>query len=156
MKFNERNRDPEGWKRARDMGAKIPCEARAYHVSAVLGAGLFVHGGVSGETQELLDDWHLFDCGLGVWIKVTIHDGEGDEQPPFVLKRKMHSLSPMVDPNISSEKASTRMCWTQPVEELTEFNGHLKHYGMYLFGGQCDNGFPHDDLWFIRPCLKRN
>ena len=39
-------------------------EARAHHAGVIFGAGLFVHGGLSGEGNKTLSDWNLFDFGL--------------------------------------------------------------------------------------------
>ena len=38
--------------------------ARAHQAGVIFGAGLFIHGGLSGESNKTLNDWKLFDFGL--------------------------------------------------------------------------------------------
>jgi len=40
------------------------------HASAILGADLFVHGGIKSDDLTCQGDWNVFDFGLGIWIKV--------------------------------------------------------------------------------------
>ena len=48
--------------------------ARSHHAAAVFGSAMIVHGGYCGEENKILDDWHLFDFGLQVWIQCTVQD----------------------------------------------------------------------------------
>ena len=69
------------WMEAREYAVvdEIP-ELRAYHAGAILGPGLFIHGGQSGEGTRTLSDWNLFDLGLQVWVKceVTLQETSTD------------------------------------------------------------------------------
>ena len=95
-------------------------EARTYHVGAVFGPGLFVHGGMNrGETQETLTDWNLFDFGYAIWIQAHCYEVQPEGNPiPFVLARKMHSLSPILEPNIQNGKELTRKMWACSISEM--------------------------------------
>ena len=94
-------------------------EARAHQGGTIFGAGLIVHGGLSGEGNKTLSDWNLFDFGLQVWINCIVEEVHPDErQEPFVLARKYHSLTPVVEPNLTNGRELTRLMWTSPLQEL--------------------------------------
>ncbi len=94
-------------------------EARAHHGGVVYGAGLIVHGGLSGEGNKTLSDWNLFDFGLQVWINCIVDESFSDErQEPFVLARKYHTLTAAIEPNLTNGRELTRLMWTSPLQEL--------------------------------------
>ena len=66
--------DYEPWNQLRSKAVVQIPEARAHHVSGVLGAGLFVHGGQNSEGIKTLSDWNLFDFGLQVWITCLVKE----------------------------------------------------------------------------------
>ena len=80
------------WKAAVD----IP-EARAHHVSAVLGAGLIVHGGQSSDGNRTLSDWNLFDFGLQMWINCVVL-AENLSSEVFNHARKYHTMTAVSEP----------------------------------------------------------
>ena len=71
--------DHDEWMSLRWKAAVDAPGARAHHVSAVLGCGLFVHGGLSCEGNKTLSDWHLFDLGLQMWIRCSVKEVLYDE-----------------------------------------------------------------------------
>ena len=77
-------------------------EARAHHAAAVFGAGLFVHGGLTGDGRTL-SDWNVFDFGLQVWIRcqvdeIDLEDERPKGEPPLAnYTRKNHTLTPVVE-----------------------------------------------------------
>ena len=110
-------------------------EARAHHAGVVFGAGLFVHGGLSGEGNKTLSDWNLFDFGLQVWIECIVEEVFPDErQEPFSLARKYHSLTPVIEPNLTNSRELTRLLWTNSLQELIRKPSVIEQ-GMFLFGG---------------------
>ena len=110
-------------------------EARAHHAGTIFGAGLIVHGGLSGEGNKTLSDWNLFDFGLQVWINCIVEEVYPDErQEPFVLARKYHSLTSVVEPNLTNGRELTRLMWTCPLQELIR-KPSMSEQGMFLFGG---------------------
>ena len=54
----------DSWMGLRQKAVQDMPEARAHHAGTIFGAGLFIHGGLSGEGSKTLDDWNLFDFGL--------------------------------------------------------------------------------------------
>ena len=39
------------------------------HVAGIYGGCLVVHGGYCGETDDILDDFGLFDISMGKWVR---------------------------------------------------------------------------------------
>lgn len=108
---------------------------RTFHAGCVFGPGLLIHGGQSGESLQTVDDWGFFDFGLGIWIGCLVEmQGHDDSTVPFELARKMHSLTPVVDPAISDSKELTRLAWTTPLAELAKHPTY-KSIGIYMFAG---------------------
>lgn len=135
--------------------AEMP-EARAHHVGAVFGAGLFVHGGQSGEGSKTLADWNLFDFGLQVWINCSVEEVYPDEsQSDFIHHRKYHSLTPVVESKLTNGRELTRLMWCNPLQELIR-KPSVAEQGMYMFGGINEKGNQTDDLYWIVPDLKNN
>ena len=100
---------PESWMSMRKKAIVDMPEARAHHAAAVMGAGLFVHGGHSSEVHnKTLGDWNLFDFGLQVWIKCNVVKHIGNKSiaaknnKPFNHVRKYHTMTAAVDPMFSS------------------------------------------------------
>ena len=87
--------------------------SRTYHVGAVLGPGLLVHGGQGMESLATLGDWNLYDFGLAIWIKIDCFEQSDDPAvaSPAAIKRKNHSLTTFIATNIQGGKELTRKMW---------------------------------------------
>ena len=115
-------------------------EARAHHAGVVYGAGLFIHGGQSGEANKTMSDWNLFDLGLQVWINCEVDEAMPDESTrKFDYARKYHSLTPVVEPNLTNGREFTRLLWNTPLSELIKKPTVIEQ-GMFMFGGINENG----------------
>ena len=92
----------EVWMALRQKAVTAMPEARAHHAAAVFGAGLFVHGGLTGDGRTL-GDWNVFDFGLQVWIRcqvdeIDLEDERPKGEPPLAnYTRKNHTLTPVVE-----------------------------------------------------------
>ena len=60
------------WMALRKKAVKDMPEPRAHHAGAMFGAGLFIHGGLSGEGHRTCRDWSVLDLGLQVWINCPV------------------------------------------------------------------------------------
>ena len=91
-------------------------EARAHHAAAVFGAGLFVHGGFTGDGRTL-SDWNVFDFGLQVWIRCQVDEIDLDSEaerpkgePPLAnYTRKHHTLTSVVETTLTDGRELTRL-----------------------------------------------
>ena len=145
--------EPEAWFTLRIKAAVDVPSARAHHVSAVLGAGLFVHGGQSSQGNKTLSDWHLFDFGLQVWINCMVLDVTSLEM--FDHSRKYHTMTAVVEPTLTNGRELTRLVWVSPLHELMR-KPTATELGMYMFGGIDEQGKQTDDLVFVWPDFKTN
>ena len=121
-------------------------------MGAVLGPGLLVHGGQGMESLATLGDWNLFDFGLAIWIKIDCFEQPDDPAAsPAEIKRKNHSLTTLIAPNIQGGKELTRKMWCCTLSDLV---GSGKSsgidQGMYMFGGLDGKGIPTSDLHWIK------
>ena len=132
--------DKETWMAQRKRAVVEMPEARAHHVGCAFGAGLFIHGGLSGEGNKTLSDWNLFDLALQIWINCEVDEVHPDEsQVKFVQARKYHTLTPVVEPNITNGRELTRLMWVCPLQELMR-KPTLMEQGMFMFGGINEEG----------------
>ena len=137
---------PESWMSMRRKAIVDMPEARAHHAAAVMGAGLFVHGGHSSADNKTLGDWNLFDFGLQVWIKCNVVKHIGNK--PFNHVRKYHTMTAAVDPMFSSGREQTRLVWVIPLDELMRKPKNIEQ-GFYIFGGIDAEGAQTDDLIWV-------
>ena len=124
----------------RKKAVKDAPEARAHHAGCVFGAGLFVHGGLSGEGNKTLSDWNLFDFGLQVWINCEVEEILPDESlQKFSYARKSHPLTPVIEPKLTNGKELTRLLWVSPLNELVKKQNVIEQ-GFFMFGGIDETG----------------
>ena len=144
------------WMALRKKAVKDMPDARAHHAGAMFGAGLFIHGGLSGEGHRTFRDWSVLDFGLQVWINCPVtevfHDGS---EKPFDYANKYHSLTPVVEPNLTNGRELTRLMWACTVDELIK-RPSVAEQGFYMFGGINEEGHHIDDLFWIAPDIKGN
>ena len=131
-------------------------EARGHHAAAILGAGLFVHGGQKAEETHALSDWNLFDLELQVWISLEVKQVlPGESLQPLVHARKYHTMTAVVEPALSNGRELTRLVWVSPMKEMIRKPRALEQ-GLYLFGGIDENNMQTDDLIWVYPDYKLN
>lgn len=110
-------------------------EARAHSAGAVFGAGLFVHGGLSGEKNKTLNDWNLFDFGLQVWMGCLVDEVLPDESlQSFDYAKKYHTLTTVVEPTLHNGKELSRLGWCASLNELVK-KPKVAEQGFFMFGG---------------------
>ena len=52
-----------------------------------------MHGGfglINGFNEGVLNDWHMFDIGLGVWCQMNVTQ---ENYFPYEIKRRMHTMT---------------------------------------------------------------
>ena len=139
-------------------------EARAHHAAAVFGAGLFVHGGLTGDGRTL-SDWNVFDFGLQVWIRCQVDEIDPDfederpkGEPPLAnYTRKNHTLTPVVETTLTDGRELTRLQWsTQLQDAVKKVTLPTPEQGMFMFGGADAEGRAKDDLYWVTPDTKFN
>ena len=121
--------DPFEWRQQRQLAMLEYPSVRAYHASCVFGGGMFLHGGTdSRQGCQVLMDWHCFDFGLGVWIKISIlelirdiHGNQTVSQRPFMKQKKCHSMTPVYDTNLPQHVKWSRIMWGYNSEQLAVF-----------------------------------
>ena len=113
--FDNAKPSVENWVKVRCVSSLPAPKCRAFSGSCAIGCGLFMHGGyglIDGFRYGALSDWHMFDMGLGVWIKLTVNGKTGH---PFELHRNMHSMTAITGHaaknQISNEMLNSRMLW---------------------------------------------
>ena len=148
--------DMDTWMAQRKRAVVDMPDQRAHHVGCIFGAGLFIHGGLGGEGNQTLGDWNLFDFGLQVWINCIVEEVFPDESlAKFEHVRKYHSLTPVIEPNLTNGRELTRLMWATSLQELVK-KPTLTEQGMYMFGGINQDGNQTDDLYWITPDIKNN
>ena len=147
----------EPWMLLRKKAVVEMPEARAHHVGAVLGAGLFVHGGQNSEGGKTIGDWNLFDFGLQVWINCFVQEMVLPDKTlqTFNYTRKYHTMTVVVDPALSTGSELTRVVWASPAKELMRKQKVIET-GFYCFGGINEAGEQNDDLIWLYPNFKAN
>ena len=116
--------------------------ARAHHAGAIFGAGLFINGGLGGESHKTLSDWRLFDFGLQVWMDCIVEELMPDESRTlFDYERKYHSMTPVVEPDLTNGKELTRLIWNTPLKGLIKSPNVMEH-GIFMFGGTDNSEMP--------------
>ena len=73
----------------------------------------------------------------------------------FQYARQYHTLTPVVDPNITNGRELTRLIWNTPLLELIR-KPTVTDHGMYMFGGMNEKGHPTEDLFWITPDMVVN
>ena len=73
----------------------------------------------------------------------------------LTLARKYHTLTPVVDPNITNGRELTRLMWVSPLQDLIR-RPSVSEHGMYMFGGINAEGNQTEDLYWITPDIKNN
>jgi len=79
-----------------------------------------VWGGIdSYPGAKVESDWHLFDFGLGCWIKLNVSEIIENELGvtrvvSMSKHRKMHTMTPVLDINISNFVKYSRLPWVLP------------------------------------------
>ena len=91
-----------------------------------------------------------------MWINCEIQEQLADESlVKFKLARKYHTLTPVVDQNITNGKELTRLMWVNPLQDLVK-KSIIKEQGMFIFGGINEEDNQTDDLLWVYPDFKTN
>ena len=114
--------DLENWVKVRAISSLPAPKCRSFSGSCAVGCGLFMHGGyglIDGFRYGALNDWHLFDMGLGVWIKLHV---EGPNNKPFEFRRHMHSMTAVAGHaaknQLCNEALNSRIMWVRDLDHL--------------------------------------
>jgi hypothetical protein len=85
-----------------------PPTSRMSHTAGIYGGCLVVHGGYSGQEDNVLDDIALFDISIGKWI--IAKQPKNNKKDAYISARYNHTMTVVQDPHIPSEYKN-RMMW---------------------------------------------
>ena len=85
------------WAKVRANSSIMSPKNRTFSAGCTIGPGFFMHGGfglIDGFNDGVLDDWHMFDIGLGIWCQVNVvHESRFE----YRIRRRMHSMTAVVN-----------------------------------------------------------
>jgi hypothetical protein len=113
----------------------IPPTRRYGHASAILGCTLFIHGGISGEDNNVIvdtvkhpnEEFAAFDLQARYWIRaqqeelVNEDTGERTLIHTTLSSLAYHTMTPVFEPALSKSQSDTfysRMMWVKTPTEI--------------------------------------
>jgi hypothetical protein len=85
-----------------------PPISRMSHTAGIYGGCLVIHGGYTGQVDQVLDDMALFDIAMGKWIKAK--QPKSNKKDAYISARYNHTMTVVQDPHIPDEYKN-RLMW---------------------------------------------
>ncbi|CDW89123.1 kelch motif family protein [Stylonychia lemnae] len=119
----------------------IAPKTRMHHAGEVFGCMLVIHGGISGEDKDILDDFGIYDLKRQTWVKTNI--STNSRKP---LARYMHAMTVVHPDGIDNQLKYSRALWAQqfqvknqnPTPDQNDQDQKIiesNKMGIYMFGG---------------------
>lgn len=112
-------------------------DMRRYHSACILGKHMVTIGGMN-QKNKVLDDCSVLDLETSKWSSLRLIND--------AAALACHTAAAVFEPHIRVTGVY------DPV--LTESSAHLRHRGIYLFGGVNNKGEPNNILRLVQPATK--
>ena len=120
---------------------------RMYHVSAIYGNKLLIHGGINTDDKKVYSDYFLLDLTEFKWKPLN----KKYDISSIIGARKMHTLTSVIPSDCYMKDIND--LWTYNLKDCSKILPY-ENWGMYMFGGYKHGVGQTNDLYLIKPFIK--